>query len=40
MQLGKQYEHVLERNAHSFTFGPFGGVYGEYYVSGRLVYGL
>lgn len=29
LTLYKQYEHALERNAHSFTYGPFGGAYGR-----------
>eukprot|EP00698_Gefionella_okellyi_P022861 TRINITY_DN7657_c0_g1_i1.p1 TRINITY_DN7657_c0_g1~~TRINITY_DN7657_c0_g1_i1.p1 ORF type:complete len:857 (+),score=195.62 TRINITY_DN7657_c0_g1_i1:219-2789(+) len=32
LQLQKQYEHTLDRNAHSMTFGPFGGVYGKDYI--------
>ena len=27
--LDKKYSHMLEHTSYNFTWGPFGGVYGE-----------
>jgi hypothetical protein len=35
-QLVKLYEHQLQRLAYNFTFGPFGGVYGNDGYGGRF----